>query len=466
MPAKGVGRPRDIQGPSLAARGLGDLQGLISFLESSGALARVKSEVDATHELCGIAKKLEGSKAVLFEKVKGFRHPVITGLYWNRETLAKAFDCPVDRLPFVLADAVSTWQRSPVQPVVLDEGPATAVSIADLLQLPMPTHAIGDGGPYLSSSVVIARDPDTGVRNASIHRFMLAGKDRLTMLLDRGRHLRDYYERAEKRGEPLEITINNGVDLAVHMAAISPAAVAPIGRDELGIASQLLGKPLELVRGRTVGVEGIANAQFIIEGEMLPLVREPEGPFAEVTGYYAERDDRWVVRVKGITGRISPVFHTILSGKEVFNAVGLMGEAAIYRLVSSQVPDVRAVYLPHGGCGFYHAVVQVNKSSEGVQKNAIMATLAAFPSLTLVVAVDEDVNIYDAEDVQWAIATRFSGQRGLIVVPDARGHELNPSADQGIITKIGIDATAPFPRPARFQRVQVASVDATRFTIE
>ena len=228
----------------------------------------------------------------------------------------------------------------------------------------------------------------------------------------------------------------------------------------------LTGEPLKLLRSQTIAVEGLADAQFILECEMLPEIREPEGPFAEVTGYYAGRDDRWVVRVKKITRRKNPIWQTILSGKEVFNSVGLVGEAAVYRLVSRQVPDVQAVYFSHGGCGFYHAIVQIKKSMEGIAKNAILATFAAFPSLKIVTVVDEDVDLTNAEDVEWAMATRFRPETGIVTIPEARGHELNPSTDDGLGMKIGFDATAPYPRPQAFARVKMADVELSQYDIE
>jgi 2,5-furandicarboxylate decarboxylase 1 len=384
--------------------------------------------------------------------------------------LAKIFGVPEKQLPFYLADAVAKWRQNPVDPVVVEEGPANEVKIkkkGDMLKdIPIPTLALKDGGPYLDSCVVIAKDPETGVRNASIQRFMVTGPNRLTTQIDMGRHLLDYYERAEKMGMPLEITINNGVSPAVHFAAVTPSNAAPIDTDELGVASELLGEPLRLLKSQTVDVEGVADAQYIIEGEILPHVRENEGPFGEVAGYYAKPDNRWVIQVKAVTRRKHPIFHTILPGKEVFNAVGLMAESSIFNNVSRLVPGIQDVYLTHGGCGFYHAVVQIKKTSEGVQKNAIMAVFASFPSLRMVIAVDEDVNIYDPLDVEWAVATRFNPDRGLIIIPDARGHELNPVNKNGLGTKIGIDATAPCPRPWEFQRMSMQEVDISRYEIE
>lgn len=447
---------------------LTDLGVCIERLAANGDLVRVRSEVDPVHELAGVAYRFEGKEVVLCEKVKGYDFPVLVGLYWNRAALARLFECPTDKLPFVIADAVAGWQARPIEPEVGDRGPANEVvePEVDLRKLPIPTHALGDGGPYIDSAIVIARDPDTGVRNASIYRALVTGPDRMTVQLDEGRHVRDYYERAEKQGRPLEVTLNDGVGPAVHIAAIVPSSAAPIDKDELGVAGNITGKPLQLIRSQTVNVEGLAEAQFILEAEMLPEVREPEGPFAEVTGYYAARDNRWVVRVKKITRRRNPIWQTILSGKEVFNSVGLVGEAAVYRLVSQQVRGVKAVYFSHGGCGFYHAIVQIQKSMEGIAKNAILATFAAFPSLKMVIAVDEDVDLTNAEDVEWALATRFRPETGMIVIPAARGHELNPSTDRGLGTKLGLDATAPYPRPKAFERVKMAKVDLSKFDIQ
>lgn len=442
-----------------------DLQACIRSFEQAGNLVKIKDVVDTNYELAGVARCFEGGQPVFFERVSGSDYPVFTGLYWSRSILSGIFGCSAERLPFVLSEAVTSWQKNPVAPVVREKGPANEIVMEapDLLRLPVPIHALGDGGPYFDCSVVIAKDPDTGVRNLSIHRLMVTGPQRMTMLMDVGRHLRDYYERAERQGKALEITISNGVDPSVYFASVVPGSAAPIDTDELGIASALLGRPLELVRSRTVAVEGVANAQFIIEAEIMPDLREEEGPFAEVAGYYGQRDKRWVVQVKSISHRKSPVFQTLLPGKEVFNSVGLMGEANLFNLVSRQVPGIQAVYLNHGGAGFYHAVVQIKKVYEGTQKNAILAAFAAFSPLKQVTVVDEDVDIYNPEDVEWAMCTRFHPERDILLVSRAFGHELNPVTENGLTPKIGFDATAPFPRPASYQRIKFQSVDITKY---
>ena len=449
----------------LAARNRTDLQSYIDFLESKQLLLRVTSEVDSHLELAAIAKRFEGGKAILFENVRDSNYPVLIGLYWNRDLMATVFDCDSDRLPFVLTDEIRAWQKNPMEPVILKAGPANEVieTDIDLGTLPIPHHATGDGGPYLTSSVVIVKDPDTGVRNLSVHRMMVTGKNRFTLLLEELGHVMDYYKRAEARGEALEITVNNGVDYPVLMAGAVPASAAPIDADETdGIASQMHGAPIELIEAQTVGVEAIASAQFVIEGRILPKVREPEGPYAEVTGYYAERDERWVMEVTALTRREQPIFHSILSGREVGNAYGLIAGAGAFDKIHSIVPEVTAVHFADGSVP-YHLVVRMNKIHEGSQRNAIMAAFVSLAFVKTVTVVDEDVDIYNPVDVDWAVQTRCCHDRDLLLIPDAIGHRLNPMVEDDKWTRLGIDATVPLPRPEKFTRATMDDVDLSNY---
>ena len=453
--------------PKAVGDRLVDLKKCIEYLEKTGNLVRVKTEVDAKYELAGIAKKYEGKKCVLFEKVKGSKFPVFMGLLWNRETVGGLFNVPKEKVPFVIGAAIGAWRKdkTALASRVLEKGPANEVILTkdfDLYSLPVPVHALKDGGPYFDSSVVVVNDPETGIPNISIHRMMITGKDRLTFLIDPGRHLGAYLDIMEKKGKPLEITINNGVGLAPWLVSSVPGT----GPGKTSIASQIVGRPIDFIKAQTVGVPAFADAQFVIEAEIIPNVREAEGPFAEVTGYYATNEKRWVMRVKAITHQKKPIFHSVLSGQEVWNAVGFTAEAKIFVTVSQKVPDLKAVYLPPGGCGFYKAVIQLDKSREGVQNEAIQETFKAFPSLQSVVAVDTDVNIYDPIDVDWAVTTRFNAKKGFITLPDQPGHILNPMVEGGLVTKIGIDATAPYPRTSTFERVQFKDVNLKKYVIK
>lgn len=438
-----------------------NLKRCIAQLEKENRLIRISKEVDSQYELAGVAAKLEGGKVALFEKVKGSSIPMICGLFWNREHLASLFDTTSDQLPFVFGDAVRETDYEKFRPIVVSNPIAQEVVLEtpDLYQIPTPTLALKDGGPYYSSSVVIAKDPETGVRNLSVHRLMVVGENRLAILMDVGRHLRDYYERAEKMGKPLEITINNGVDPAIYFAAITPSSAVPIDQDELAIAGYLRKAPIEISRSKTVEVEGIADAQVIIEGQILPEVREKEGPFGEVTGYYGLEDQRWVVEVKRITMQKEPIIQTLLPGKEVWNSVGLMAEASIFQTISRQLPGVKKVYLSHGGCGFYHAYVQMDPPRKGMGKNAILATFAAFPPLQMVTVVNSDIDIFNEEDVRRAMATRFVPDEDMVLIPKSFGHELNPATKGGYGAKVGFDCTHPIPKTLEYEKVAFMEVN-------
>ncbi|MDD4767683.1 MAG: UbiD family decarboxylase [Desulfotomaculaceae bacterium] len=441
-----------------------DLKEVIKKLEDAGKVVHIKTEVDLKHELAGFARKFEGKQIVVFDKVKGSDFPVVCGLWWNRDNVAEVFDTNAKELPFIFAEAAKRFETSQIEPIVVENPPCQEVISLEpnLYEIPAPTLALKDGGPYFSNCVVIAKDPDTGVRNTSIHRLQIKAKDRLGLLLDMGRHLRDYYERAEKKGEPLEITINNGVDPAIYVSAIY--AGTPITMDELGVASELRNKePIKLSKSKTVNVEGIAEAQVVIEAEILPEVREPEGPFGEVSGYYAQEDNRWVVRVKAITRRKDPLIHTLLPGKEVWNSVGLCSEPGIFNTVSKQVGGLKNVHLNHGTCGFYGAFIQIDPTRKGMAKNAILSTFAAFPPLNMVVAVNSDVDIFDTEDVMRAIATRCIPEKDIFMVTGSACHELNPSTDNGYGTKLGFDCTVPIPASNKFEKVAFKEVDLNEY---
>ena len=282
----------------MTANHLADLRTIIERLDSCGRLTRVTTEVDPKFDLAGIAAHFESKpRAVLFEKVKGYDVPVFTGLYWSRELLAQLMAQEEATLPGFVSGCIQNWQKQPVPPVMVDHGPILdgGPHPLDLSTLPIPIHAIKDGGPYFDAAVVIARDPETGVRNASIQRFMVVDKDTLHINIDAGRHLGLYLEKAKHRNESLTFSLNCGVGPGLHFAAATPAEAAPPDTDELGIASEFHGAPLELVHGRTLPVHIVANAMYALECEMIPGELGDEGPFAEVTGYYASREPRPVV---------------------------------------------------------------------------------------------------------------------------------------------------------------------------
>jgi len=446
----------------MAANHLSNLRRIIEDLDKMGRLIRIKSRVDLNLELAGIAARLEGGpRAVLFEEVAGHDVPVFTGLYWSRELLGALMRKNERSLPEYVSSCIRKWQQNPMDPVLVKHGPILdgEKQAVDLYHMPIPIHAMKDGGPYFDAGVVIARDPETGVRNASIQRFMVVDKQTLHINIDSGRHLEYYLNKARTRRESLVFSLNCGVGPGLHFAAATPAEAAPADTDELGIASEFHGAPLELVEGVTLPVHMVANAEYVLECEMIPDEVGDEGPFAEVTGYYAVRAPRPVVHVRAIHRQPNPVFQTIISGAEVWNSVGLLGEANVLTLLQRQVPGVTDVYFSHGGCGFYHAVVQIAQKRAGWSKQAILAAFAAFPPLKMVTVVDDDVDIRSATDVEWAMATRMDPKHGIVTIEKIFGHGLNPGFPDYIGTKVGFDCCRPHPHSFAYDRASYQPVD-------
>ena len=439
----------------MAASHIHDLALIVDDLERSGRLSRITDTVDPKHDLAGLAAELEGQpRAVLFEQVAGHDWPVLTGLYWSRELLADLLRREERTLPQYVSDCIRQWQQSPVDPVIVPSGPVLDVTEpdVDMTRMPIPIHAEKDGGPYFDAAVVIAKDPETGIRNASIQRFQIVAKDRLHVNIDAGRHLELYLEKAEAKGETLTFTLNCGVGPGLHFAAAAPAEAAPADADELGIASAFHGAPLELVKASNGHDDMVAHAMWALECEIVPGEVADEGPFAEVTGYYATVAPRPVVHVRKIHRRANPVFQTILSGIEVWNSVGLLGEANILQLLQKQVPGVTDVYMSHGGGGFYHCIVQLAQKRQGWSKQAILAAFSAFPPLKMVTIVDDDVNLRSAQDVEWAMATRLDPTKGIVTIDESFGHGLNPSFPDYLGPKVGFDATKPYPPTWAYER--------------
>lgn len=431
------------------------LRDWLAFLDRKGKLKRIRKEVDQVFEIAALGTKADGEYSLLFQKVKGYEVPVVTGLAWERELFAAAMSTTADKMLDKVAGAVE--RPVPCRFVSSDDAPVKEVIVRkdiDLLKMfPVPTHHARDAGPYITAAILIAKDPDTGVRNVSIHRLQVTGPGRMGILI-LPRHLWHFFSKAEKQGRPLEIALAIGVHPVVLLAS---QATTRVGVDELEIASALLPQPLELVKCETVDLEVPAEAEIVIEGTLLPGVREEEGPFGEYPKYYGPASPKPVVEVKAVTHRRDPVYHTIIPAtREHLLLGGIAREAVLLQAVRQAVPTVKDVHLTPGGSCRYHAVISIEKRHEGEAKNAIFAALASSSEVKHVVVVDHDVDIFDPEEVEWAIATRCQAGRGVFIIKGAMGNKLDPSSDDGVSDKMGIDATIPLDAPAeRFERIRI-----------
>ena len=428
------------------------LRDWLDHLGARDRLAVIRPNVALKYELAAIAKRLDGIKAALFPRPDGHAMPVISGLVSDRQWIADAMGVEPGEVLARFQDAALNplpWQEienAPAQEIVHRE-----VDLAR--QLPLPTHNEHDSGAYITAGLLIARNPASGVQNVSIHRLQLSGPNRLGALL-LPRHTHMFYEAAERAGQPLDVAIVIGVD---PLTLLSSQAIAPIDFDELTIAGALHGAPLRVVKCVSNAVRVPADAEIVVEGRLLPRVREPEGPFGEFPQYYGERAERHVIEVTAVTQRRDALFHTIVGGGlEHLLLGGIPREATLLAQLRRSFPNVRDVHLSRGGVCRYHLHVQIAKRQEGEAKNIMMGAFAGHYDVKHVTVVDEDVDIHNPAEVEWAVATRFQADRDLVIVPEAQGSKLDPSTRDGVGAKMGLDATRPLDAdPMKFKRIRV-----------
>jgi UbiD family decarboxylase len=401
----------------------------------------VTQEVDPAYEITAIVVKLEREAkrrpVLVFEKVKGTRFPVLTNLHASRSRLAAAMRCAPDAMLKTYLGAM----EKPLPPTVVATGPVKEVILKgdqiDLHDLPQIIHHEGDAGVYLTSAISFAKDPAGETWNCAYNRLMIKGRDTTSIHLTLGKHLWEFHKIAEARGESLPVAFAIGVHPAI---ALGSLAIGSIDEDERAIMGALLGEPLELVKCETSDVLAPAHAEMVIEAEILPGARTPEGPFGEFTGYSLGQRDREVVKVTAITHRAGAWFQDItVAHLDHMLLSTIPMEANLYRAVRAMVPSVKAVRVP----GPFTCYVSIEQRLPGQAKNAILAVLGADLYMKRVVVVDHDVDVFDERQVNWALATRCQPDRDITVITHARGSDLDPSTkEDGYSAKWGVDATA------------------------
>jgi gallate decarboxylase subunit C len=464
-----------------------DLRSALALLESvPGQLERYAGTVDPVAELAGIYRRVGAGTpvapptrigpAMIFESVKGYDMPVVTGVLASRVRTALLLGSTVERLPFDLLEAL----KHPRTPVVVPAAQAPCQEIVvraplDLRTLiPAPTNTPLDAGPYFNMGLMRAEDPETGESDVTIHRLCVQGPDLLSAFFVPGRHIDQFRIKAERAGKALPVSISMGLDPAIYLAACFEPPTTPIGFDELTIAGGLRRRPVELVECVSVAAKAIARAEIVLEGEILPGERVREDVqtntgycMPEFPGYLGKAQPELpVIRINSVTHRKNPILQTIVGpGEEHVNLVGIPTEASILRLVEDAMPGrLVNVYCHSSGGGKYLAILQFRKaaeSDEGRQRQAALTAFAAFSELKHVILVDEDVNIFDTNDVLWAMTTRYQGDVSTVFIPGVRCHPLDPSQSpafspsipsEGISCKTIFDCTVPFRLKEHFRR--------------
>ena len=457
-----------------------DLRQWLAHLAGTGRVAVIREGLPLEHRLAAIAKRLDGKQAAFFPRPGGHAMPVVSGFMARRAWIAEAIGVPESQLLQRFRHAAEhpvPWKeipqdQAPCQQVVHRDRDAREV-------LPIPTHSEHDNGPYITAGLVIARNPVTGVQNVSIHRIQVHAPARMAILM-LPRHLWAFYKEAEARKQPLEVAVAIGVD---PLTLLASQAIAPLDSDEMEIAGALHGAPLRMVKCRTNEVRVPADSEIVIEGRIVPGELEPEGPFGEFPKYYSAREEREVITVDAITHRRDPIYHTIVPAEMEHLLLGsIPREATLLAHLQRSFPNVLDVHLAIGGVGRYHLYVKLRKTHEGQPKNVICAAFGAHYDIKQVIVVDDDVEVHDPQQVEWAVATRFQADRDLVVIPGAQGSVLDPSTtvgwdyadgetapahQQGISAKMGLDATRPVAYHEHvFTKVRVPGEDDVDLAVE
>jgi len=419
-----------------------DLRAFIRDLEGAGELTRIRKPVDPRY-ITPLTAQCD--KGVYFEKIVGYDMPVVSGLLGSMDRLAVGMQMDKKAIGKRVAQAV----QHPVPPVVRDDGPCQEILLTgddvDLTRLPLPLHSDLDGAPYISAGMTIAKDGEYG-RNAGFYRFMYNDPRHLGIGLLGPSDLRIFYQRALAAERPVPMAIAIGTHPS-DMVAVTYKA--PIGCDELAIAGGLWGKPLELVRCRTIDAEAPANAEIVLECEILPVgFSVDEGRFGEFTRFVGGHVMMPLVEVKAITHRKNPIFQAIHMPMDNIILDAPVYEAIAWNILEMAGIETTAINVSTGGCGQFHVVAAIKKRP-GEGKNALMALLST-ASFKYAVVVDDDIDVYEPDMVEWAIFSRVQPDRDVIIISDARAKPLDPSLQPAkppavlpLTAKMGIDATIP-----------------------
>ncbi|MER3408046.1 MAG: UbiD family decarboxylase [Nitrososphaera sp.] len=437
-----------------------DLRSYLSLLDKEKELVYVKRQVSAEYELAAVVSKLDGKEAAVFDRVSGYGSKGISTVASNicgtpgrfllaiegssgeskeqeRGDKKKGLVATKKRIHSRITQALGTLSAPSRSGKALFEQNSTR----SLMDVPIVTHFEKDAGPFITASIVFAKDQERGNQNSSTHRLLRLDDRHMAIRMVEGRHLHKCYTYAKDHGEDLRVAIAVGVHPAVSIAAAYQAAY---GVDEMLIANSLLEGRLELAKAQYSQLYVPSHAEIIIEGRILKD-RTHEEWMVEMLRTYDHRRKQPVFELEKISYRTGAIYHDILPGyAEHRLLMGLPVEAKMFDYVKNVVPTTQSVHLTDGGSNWLAAVIQIKKRLEGEPKNALLVAFAAHPSLKMATVVDDDIDPTDPVAVEYAVTSRCQADKGFLIIPNAKGSSLDPSSDQTnlLTTKVGIDATA------------------------
>jgi len=437
------------------------IKSFLQTLKARGDLISIPAPLDPKYEISAVLSELgkKEAPAILFEKVKGHRLPVLGNLLGTRERLSLALGIEPEKL----FDQFPKRMEKRLSPALVRDS-STKETIKkgrglDLTKLlPVLTHYARDSGPYITSGFSSARDPETGVIGRGLHRMELRGKDLLGISL-LNPPLAEIYGKYKKSGRKLEIATVIGLDPLIFIAAILKA---PVGLDKLSIAGGIKGKAIPMVRAENVDLEIPAFAEILIEGFIDPKGKEEDGVLGESSGYYMGFAKSPAIQVTAVTLRENAIYHAIVPWSlEVDNLLYLVHGLDFIPKMKREIPSIKEIRLIPGTFGS-HAVMSLDTENRGEIRRALSLALS-FTNIKKVIAVNTDINLQDDQELEWALATRFQADRDLIIMTNLRGQPIDPSSGDGFLTaKMGLDATQP--RSEGFEKVGVPEEVKKRIT--
>lgn len=432
---------------------ISDMKELTAEYEKKGLLSHVTRKVSSENELMAVMKKTKGKLPIMFHQVDEYPCKVVTGLGGSRKLLAESMGIKEENLRKHLASAIA----HPIPVTQAAQGKCQQeIHLAPFSldnYFPILRHYEKDNGRFIISGMMIAKSIDGSKYYTSIRRMWYMGENRMTILIT-SREMQEQFAYYEEKKEPMEIAIMFGLVPGIVLG--SQISTHLYNADKLEVSGALLSKSLETVKCKTIDLEVLSDAQVVLEGKVYPWKKEREGPFGEMAYYYGGVKELPICDFSCITMQKNPLWHTFFpSGCEEKLPMALSREVNLFNTIQMTVPGVKNVHLTMGGAGRYHAVVQIKKEQDGDGKQAALSAFASDKDLKYVTVVDEDVDIFDMEEVEWAITTRTQATSDFFIIPGAAGSPLEASHHlKNRTDKVGIDATRPLG-DKRFERTHV-----------
>lgn len=434
---------------------MSDLRQYISKVQKIGDLRVIKKTVSTKYEIAALTAKVNRSYTLLFENIKESKFRLVSNLVGTRTRFGLAISATREDIHPKVISAIKNTKK----PSKIVSGKFLQNKSKNLLELPIVTHFEKESGPFITSSIVYVKNPESGEQNSSFHRLMPIDKTHFSIRMVEGRHLHRCFIDSKEHGEDLKVAITIGVHPAISFAG---AYQAEWGKNELEIANSLLGGKLTLSKCPISGLQVPSDSEIVMEGRILQDRSHKEW-MVEMLQTYDHHRMQPIFELDSLYYRNNPIFHDILAGySEHRLLMGMPIESKLNGELKKLFPQTMKVSMTNGGCNWLHAVVQIKKKHESDPKKIIKKTFEVHRSLKQVTIVDDDIDPDNAESVEYAMATRFQADKDLMIISKVRGSSLDPSSDQKnlLTAKMGIDATKPFnKRQEGFELAKIPKID-------